>query len=266
MSVSASIKDLVKKSKSLTTNKIVKYVVMALALTNVIGYIAQGDYYTASIFVVTALVVMHFGNNLVGALVAALLVSSFLATGKTVFEGMTNSGKKSKKAEKEGMEGGEEEEPEGMEGDEDEEELEGMEGGEEEEKCPEGQELDTNGKCVSTFAMRPASVDGSSKKEDRIVGKRIDYASTLEQAYDNLQNMLGQDGIKNLTTDTKKLISQQKNLMGTLENMKPLLSSAKETLNGLNMGDLEKTMATLKNMGGLVEGAKGKRGEEKTVA
>ena len=226
---------------------------MALALTNVIGYIAQGDYYTASIFVVTALVVMHFGNNLVGALVAALLVSSFLATGKTVFEGMTNSGKKSKKAEKEGMEGGDEEEPEGMEGD-------------EEEKCPEGQELDPNGKCVSTFAMRPASVDGSGKKEDRIVGKRIDYASTLEQAYDNLQNMLGQDGIKNLTTDTKKLISQQKNLMGTLENMKPLLSSAKETLNGLNMGDLEKTMATLKNMGGLVEGAKGKRGEEKTVA
>ena len=50
MSVSASIKDLVKKSKSLTTNKIVKYVVMALALTNVIGYIAQGDYYT-SVFV-----------------------------------------------------------------------------------------------------------------------------------------------------------------------------------------------------------------------
>ena len=47
-------------------------------------------------------------------------MSSFLATGKTVFEDVTNSGKKSKK-EKEGI-GGDEEEPEGMEGDEDEEE------------------------------------------------------------------------------------------------------------------------------------------------
>jgi hypothetical protein len=38
---------------------------------------------------------------------------------------------------------------------------------------------------------------------------RIDYASTLEEAYDNLDSILGGDGIKNLTNDTQKLMSKQ---------------------------------------------------------
>ena len=42
----------------------------------------------------------------------------------------------------------------------------------------------------------PASVD---EDDDEAVGDRIDYAATMEQAYDNLQTMLGDDGIKSIT-------------------------------------------------------------------
>ena len=38
----------------------------------------------------------------------------------------------------------------------------------------------------------------------------MDYAATMEQAYDNLQKMLGEDGIKGITGETKKLVQQQK--------------------------------------------------------
>ena len=64
----------------------------------------------------------------------------------------------------------------------------------------------------------------------------------MEQAYDNLQKMLGKDGLKSITAETQKLVSQQKDLMGTLNSMAPILTS-KETLAGLD----------LKNMGGMAE-------------
>ena len=61
----------------------------------------------------------------------------------------------------------------------------------------------------------------------------------MEAAYDNLHKMLGEGGMQNLTNETKKLVDQQKSLMGTLNSMAPVLTNAKETLEGLDMGNLK---------------------------
>ena len=56
-------------------------------------------------------------------------------------------------------------------------------------------------KCKAGFSKRlipssePARVDG---EDDEVDTDRIDYAKNIEQAYDNLQGMLGEDGIKGL--------------------------------------------------------------------
>jgi len=78
--------------------------------------------------------------------------------------------------------------------------------------------------------LSPASYDG---KEDDSEGSdsmkeanRIDYASTLEQAYDNIENIIGEDGIRGLTDQTKSLMNQQKELMNNMKEMGPLLKSA----------------------------------------
>jgi len=78
--------------------------------------------------------------------------------------------------------------------------------------------------------LSPASYDG---KEDDSEGtdsmkeaNRIDYASTLEQAYDNIENIIGEDGIRGLTDQTKSLMNQQKELMNNMKEMGPLLKSA----------------------------------------
>ena len=60
----------------------------------------------------------------------------------------------------------------------------------------------------------------------------------MEQAYDNLQNMLGKDGMKSITKETKKLVNQQKDLIGTLNSMTPILKNAKETLANLDLGEM----------------------------
>jgi hypothetical protein len=92
----------------------------------------------------------------------------------------------------------------------------------------------------------PKSMPSSLNEED--IGKRIDYASTLEAAYDNLQGMLGKEGISGLTKETQNLISQQKSLMGTLGEIQPLIKNAKETLNTFNMGDLNKGIGSISSM------------------
>jgi hypothetical protein len=74
-----------------------------------------------------------------------------------------------------------------------------------------------------------APVEGSS---------RIDYASTLEGAYDNLDKILGSDGINKLTGDTQKLMSQQQKLFDTMQSMTPMLKDAKDMLKGFDMKEL----------------------------
>jgi len=72
------------------------------------------------------------------------------------------------------------------------------------------------------------------------IGKRnrIDYASTVEDAYDDISKILGGDGIKRLTGDTQQLLEQQVQLVDAMKNMTPLIETAKGLLNGLNMDGL----------------------------
>jgi hypothetical protein len=67
---------------------------------------------------------------------------------------------------------------------------------------------------------------------------RIDYATTLENAYTNLDNILGSDGINKLTDDTQKLMSQQQKLFDTMSNMIPMIDTAKGMMDSLDMGQL----------------------------
>jgi hypothetical protein len=73
----------------------------------------------------------------------------------------------------------------------------------------------------------------SNKKRNR-----IDYASTVEDAYDDLSKILGGDGIQRLTGDTQQLLEQQVQLVDAMKNMTPLIETAKGLLNGLNMDGL----------------------------
>jgi hypothetical protein len=79
---------------------------------------------------------------------------------------------------------------------------------------------------------------------------RIDYATTLEDAYDNLDKILGSDGINKLSNDTKRLMQQQQKLFDTMANMMPMIESAKDMMGGIDMsklGDLSNLAGGLGN-------------------
>jgi hypothetical protein len=95
----------------------------------------------------------------------------------------------------------------------------------------------TTSTTSTTDKPKPKSTESMN---DMSGGKRnrIDYASTVEDAYDDLSKILGGDGIKRLTGDTQQLLEQQVQLVDAMKNMTPLIETAKGLLNGLNMDGL----------------------------
>ena len=98
----------------------------------------------------------------------------------------------------------------------------------------------------------------TESEEDEAVGKRIDYASTMEKAYDNLSKMLGPNGLNGLSAETKKLAAQQKGLLENLNNMAPVIQTARKTLDSLggNMPNLENLQGIMEKFGTIVGGKK----------
>ena len=241
-------------------NKYVLYVLLVVAIVNVLGYLAIQDYNSLALFVVIGLLSSYFSKNMAVNLLSAIVVTSFVAVNDKVLEGFKegkdedkkddkkddkkkaadNSKKAAKMAQKAAKlaQGASK--------------KKGGEDCKKDDDCVSGK--CENDKCTAKSGFQnnvppssPATVDDET---DDSVGERIDYAATMEQAYNNLQKMLGEDGMNSITQETKKLVSQQKDLMGTLNQMAPILNNAKETLAGLNLEDMGNMSEMLKTLQG----------------
>jgi hypothetical protein len=117
----------------------------------------------------------------------------------------------------------------------------------------------------------PISAD-AAKKEDFEVGRRkngaakIDYASTIEDAYDDLNKILGSDGIKRLTDDTQGLMKQQMELAESMKLMEPMvkgmlpmidqMKGMMTTMDGNGEGGLGSVMEMAKKLTGSMNATK----------
>ena len=240
------------QAPAILKNKYVLYILLVLAIINVLGYVALQDYDSLALFVAVGVLSTYFSKNMAVNLLLAIAVTSLIAVNKRVVEGMKNEddddeeeeekpkkkAKKAKKGKKEGMHHTQN--------------FTGCSAGTE---CPEGKTCNSQTDCrniTSGFQnnVPPSSPSSVDEDDDEAVGDRIDYAATMEQAYDNLQTMLGDDGIKSITSETKKLVNQQKDLMKTLNSMAPVLNTAKETLSGMDLPNIGEMGNLLKKLNG----------------
>jgi hypothetical protein len=79
----------------------------------------------------------------------------------------------------------------------------------------------------------------------------IDYASTVEDAYDELNKIIGSDGIQRLTKDTQGLMNQQLELTKAMKDMGPMVDK------------IEPMMTQLQSMMGSMKGLTGGNKEAK---
>lgn len=100
---------------------------------------------------------------------------------------------------------------------------------------------------VSTTTTTDESFEVGRNKKGKY---DIDYASTVEDAYDNLNSIIGGEGIQRLTSDTQKLMKQQLQLAEAMNSMGPMMA---------NMGPLMESVGPmLKQAQGLMGGSKPK--------
>jgi len=221
--------------KDLIHNKYLLYFVFIISFFNVLGYLSTNNYEAFVLFCFIAFLTNLITKNMTIVLISSIFFTAILSpliilkkTAVSTKEGLDTL-KKDKKNDNDLIE---------------KTNLETanhntMNEGEQEEVVQNTESLDTLNKGIK----------GGSKKS----GNYIDLASTLEESYDNLSNMLGNDGINKLTEDTKKLMNQQTELYKNMEAMTPLVGAAQKMLESFDMDSINKMM----NMaGGLNIGTK----------
>ena len=102
--------------------------------------------------------------------------------------------------------------------------------------------------------LSPASIND---EDDLPVNNRVDYAKTLETAYDNLENLVGQDGVRGLTSQTNTLMDQQQKLMENMKSMEPLLKTAQSFLDKFESSSMGKMFDKIPGMSAMFGGGGG---------
>ena len=187
------------------TSKAVLTIIFWLSLTNIIGYLVYSRFDAVVFFILIGVLVSYFSKNMIVILGIPLIFVNLAVLGKNKFKEGMESGKKpedEKKDEKSKVEAQKDPSQPHV--------IAPLE------PTTERPDPETKGEKPDSFEV------GRSKNKSKY---NIDYASTIEDADDELNNILGSDGIKNLTSDTQNLMKQQKQLTEALTQLGPLMQS-----------------------------------------
>jgi hypothetical protein len=206
--------------EKLLQNKYVLYLVLFIAITNILGYLAIEDFKSLMVFIAICALASHFSKNMIIILGSAVLGTSIVYANSRIREGLENGGGES-----------------------------GI------------NESGESGARASKKEGYPASKKKNKRKKNgdekedvsiedfEVKTPRVDYGATMEIAYDNLNKMLGEGGMKNLTKDTQGLMDQQKQLMQQLKDFAPLMEQAGNMLDKL--GGMDNLKGLMGKMGGI---------------
>jgi hypothetical protein len=224
-------------NNKLLNNKITLFIVSALALFSLYMHITKSNFSAVLLFFLTAALVYSFTKNMILVLGASFIVTTIASMSKNLF-GL-----------KEGFKEGK-----------DDEEGEGE--GKVESTAKEAA-IVKKMKKTKTDATTDADADADAdaytdedKKEKQNFGnqkispalfntpskknveQQLGKATEVEQAYDNLEKIMGTEKINSISTDTKDLIKQQNELIKQLKTMTPALNSAMSSLGNLDLNKL----------------------------
>ena len=225
-----------KSMNSIFKNKYFLYFIFIIAFFNLLGYLGSKNYKAIVCFGLITFLTTFITKNLAivlsVAIITTIIITPFLSLVK---EGMDNIKTDDKKKDK-NTKNNESTENNNM--------SSNINTSNEEENEVENEieELVENVESLDTLNK---GINGGSKKTNNYV----DLASTLEESYDNLNNMLGSGGINKLTDDTKKLMEQQGKLYKNMEAMTPLVSSAKKMLESFDMNQFNDIIKSASSFG-----------------
>lgn len=231
-------------NNKLLNNKITLFIVTALALFSLYIHITKSNFSAVLLFFLTAALVYSFTKNMILVLGASFIVTTIASMSKNLF-GL-----------KEGFKEGADDKT-----DEDEKEAdEGENTGKKDKDEKDEKETETTAEDAIVNEMKPkdtAPTTRTNKKNapdnfgnqklapalfntpsKKNVEQQLGKATEVEQAYDNLEKIMGSEKINSISSETKDLIKQQNELIKQLKTMTPALNSAMSSLGNLDLNKL----------------------------
>jgi hypothetical protein len=250
-----------KSFSKMLENKYVLFFVLFLTLINLLGYMMLGNLNAIIFFILVAFLTANFSKNMIVVLSIPLILTSVFMVGKVVkegFEEMKSNNDKMKEIDRQ-IKDKQEKLSDLIKSDsttdEDKSKIREL-NAEIDELNKEKEKLEKN-KDEKSDDKKEDSSDEEKKSEKMSTmykkGNRIDYASTVEDAYDDLNKILGGDGIKQLTSDTQNLLKQQMQLADAMKSMTPLMEQAQNLLQGFDMKSLSSLAGLSKNTAAPIE-------------
>jgi len=193
---------------NLLKNKVVLYIVFSFAVSNLFGYILVGNLEAVIGFVLIGYITSFFSKNMIIVMLSAMLLTNFLVASQNnnIQEGMDYDGKEKK-----------------------------------ENKLPKkkSKKDDDEDVLIIDNEVTKKLVNGGQEAENGVVvekakGGKINYAETLEEAYDNLDKMLGGEAMSRMSEDAGRLAEKQVKLMENMQQLEPLMNKASTVMEGLD--------------------------------
>ena len=264
-----------KAVQSMLQDKNVLYIVAFLAVINFFGYVVLRDSYALLIFLSIGFISTYFSKNMTVVLIVTLILTNFitvvsrnLVSGKEGFDAAINpdaitdesatqvdgvaaaAKPAAAAAAKPAAAAAAKPAAASL--------LSGVTGAGTSGKASK-QKVTTTASSTSTqkhltepmTELNPASIND---EDDLPVNNRVDYAKTLETAYDNLENLVGQDGVRGLTSQTNTLMDQQQKLMENMKSMEPLLKTAQSFLDKFESSSMGKIFDKIPGMSAMFGG------------
>lgn len=220
----------------LVNNKITLYIISIIALLSLIGHVIYSEISAIILFFLVGAIAYNFTKNMTIVLASAFVVTSIASMTMNLFiyqEGM------------EGNDSSDNTKPK-------------------QKKVASAVSSDTNNDTTTTTdtttptntnsdtttdtttdstddteglsQLTPALFNNIPNKEQ--MQKQLGKATETEQAYDNLEKIMGKENIQSVSTDTKDLIKQQNDLIKQLKTMTPALNDAMSSLGNLDLSKL----------------------------
>jgi hypothetical protein len=252
-SVSSGLKSVEARASSLATDKNVLYIMLVIAVVNVVGYLMMGNFEAVIFFAIVAYLSTFFTKNMVIVFLVSILATNFLMVSKVNYFSRMNA--------REGMQTKEATDAEATAKD----ATPAAAASADASTATATPTATAASKTASTATPKPTPTNSkktSGEKEgmngklapakfndddedegsaSSFPGTKAERNAQMERAHDSLQNIGGAGGAdaNSMKLQTAEVMQQQKVLMDNIKTMQPFLETAERFLDKFNMKGID---------------------------
>lgn len=231
--------------KNLVNNKYVLYVVALIALLDIMGFILRQEFSSVLLFYLVGMITFYYTKNMTMVLAVPLFVTSLVYFLRKTFNMKEGMKEEIDTDDKEVNEILDEQVNELL------DEATNKETESTIQKEAEKRQMQNKNKNKEKYQnqikLRPGEFNIPNKEQ---LEKQLGKADQMEQTYDNLEKVIGENGIKSMSSSTKELVRQQKELVKGLKEVTPALNEAMGAIGKIDIGGLSKLFNSVSVGGG----------------